>query len=152
MDSIDTELKDIQARLSRLYEVLETGKFGLEELTPRIKELRTRQDELSSTRLQLEAEAITRGVSEVNLLTVKTYAEDLRNILEEADFGEKKVFLRSFIKRIDISGTKVKIAYKLPQRESGNPEEIEEVLPIDIFGGAKCTEQRTFTLAFSLAT
>jgi hypothetical protein len=134
MDAADTELKDIQARLSRLYEVLETGKLGLEELAPRIKELRTRQDELSSTRLQLEAEAITSGVNEVDLVTVKAYAEDLRSILEEADFSEKKAFLRSFIKRIEVDDAQVKVNYRLPQRDE-KPEEIEEVLPIVTFGG-----------------
>ena len=127
MDTIDTELNDVQARLARLYDVLETGKLGLEELAPRIKVLKSRQDELSKVRLQLEAETIVCGVQDVDLATVKAYANDLRNLLEDADFTEKKGSLRSCVKRIEIDGQQAKVTYKLPQR-TGTTEEKEEVL------------------------
>jgi len=86
MRSIDADLTDTHARLSRLYDALETGKLGLEELAPRIKELKTREDDLSKARLQIEAEMIACGVQDVKLATVQAYAADLRNILEESDF------------------------------------------------------------------
>ena len=58
-------------------------------------------------------------------------AADLRSLLEEADFNEKKAFLRSFVKRIVVDGTQAKVTYKLPpQRTSKGVREIEEVLPI----------------------
>ena len=43
-----------------------------------------------------------------------TYAEDLKSLLEESDFAESKAFLRSFIKKIVISGEKATIYYNLP--------------------------------------
>lgn len=46
IDIIDTELRDVKARLAKLYDALETGKFDLDDLSPRIKELEARQDEL----------------------------------------------------------------------------------------------------------
>ena len=58
LDICDAELRDIQLRLSRLYDVLETGKLGLDELAPRIRELKKRQDELSKARIQIEADMI----------------------------------------------------------------------------------------------
>ena len=51
MDVIDAELRDIRARLSRLYDALETGKLDLDDLAPRIKELKTRQDELNKSKI-----------------------------------------------------------------------------------------------------
>ncbi len=61
LDICDAELRDIKARLSRLYDVLETGKLGLDDLAPRIKELKRRQDELSKNRVQVEADMVVQG-------------------------------------------------------------------------------------------
>jgi len=112
-------------------DALETGKLGLEELAPRIKELKTREDDLSKARLQIEAEMITCDVQDVKLATVKTYVSDLRNILVESDSTDRKAFLRSFIKKIVVDGERVVVTYKLPQRVPGVSNEIEKVLPID---------------------
>jgi len=103
VDAVDAELKDIKARLSRLYEALETGKLNLDDLAPRIRELKSRQDELSKVRIQIEAEIVARGIEQVDTALVKAYAQDLRSLLEEADLTERKAFLRSFIKRIEVS-------------------------------------------------
>jgi hypothetical protein len=42
MDAINAEMMDIKAKLSPLYNCLETGKLGLNDLAPWIKHLRTR--------------------------------------------------------------------------------------------------------------
>ena len=71
----------------------------------------------------------------MGLATVKAYAEDLRSLLGEADFVGRKAFLRSFIKRIEVNGTQVKLQYNLPLPRRGKPREEIEVLPIDTLGG-----------------
>lgn len=75
LDVIDTELKNVKSRLARLYDALETGKLKLDELAPRIRELKYRQDELSKIRVQVEAEMVAQGVEEVDMSLVKSYAE-----------------------------------------------------------------------------
>ena len=86
-------LLPIKARLSRLYDALETGKLGLDDLAPRIKELKRRQDELSKTRVQIEADMVVQGVKQVDAAMVKAYAQDLRSLLEEPGFTQRKAFL-----------------------------------------------------------
>ncbi len=54
--SIDFELRDTGTRLSKLYDALETGKLSLDDLAPRIRELRERLDQLSKARIQIEAD------------------------------------------------------------------------------------------------
>ena len=151
LDAIDADLNDVGIRLSRLYDALETNKLSLNDLAPRIKELRLRQDELSKTRLQLEAEKITRGVKHVDAEVVKSYARDLKCLLEEADIAESKAFLRSFINRIDIDGEKAKVHYILPMPPDGKMKKSLGVLPMVTPGGAKCTVLRTFQLTFSVS-
>ncbi len=137
LDAIDTELRDVRARLSRLYDALETGELELDDLAPRIKELKTRQDELNKAKIQIEAEMVARGVEQVDTAIVKAYAQDLRALLEEADFTERKAFLRSFIKRIEVNKEQVTIYYNLPTPQDVPLREQVGVLPIDTLGGAE---------------
>ena len=55
LETVDTELRDVNARLARLYDTLETGRLDINDLAPRIKELRTRQEGLLKTRVVAEA-------------------------------------------------------------------------------------------------
>ncbi len=136
LGTIDAEISEVRGRLSKLYDALETGKLNLDDLAPRIKELRLRQDELSKARLQLEAEQITSGVRHVDAEIVKAYALDLKNTLEAADITESKAFLRSFVERIDINKNEATIRYKLPMPQGENTQTVG-VLPIVTPGGAE---------------
>jgi len=81
---------------------------------------------------------------------VKAYARDLRGLLEEADFTERKAFLRSFIKRIEVSKEQVTVYYDLPVPQDGRAKEETAVLPIDTPGGDRVTIDRTFEVTFDL--
>jgi site-specific DNA recombinase len=143
LDAIDAELNDVEIRLSKLYDALETQKLNLDDLAPRIKELRARQGELSKARLLVEAEKVMRVVKHVDAKIVKAYARDLEYLLGEADILETKAFLRSFIKRIDIDGESAKIHYILPIPPDGKMKEPVGVLPMVTFGGEGGTRTPT---------
>ena len=143
METIDTELRDVRARLTKLYEALETGKLDLDDLAPRIKELKLRQDELSKARVLLEAEMAVQGVQQVDEAMVKAYAEDLRELLGEADLTERKAFIRSFVKRIEIDKGQVTVHYALPLPPDGRTSELAGVLPTVTFGGEGGTRTPT---------
>ena len=66
LDTIDGELKEVNCRLTKLYDALETGKLELNDLAPRIKELKVRQDDLLKTRVLLEADMTLHGVQHLN--------------------------------------------------------------------------------------
>ena len=143
LDAIAAELNDVGIRLSKLYDALETNKVSLDDLAPRIKELRSRQDELSKARLQLEAEQVTQGVKHVDAEVVKSYARELKCLLAEADVLESKAFLRSFIKRIEIDGENAKVHYILPMPPDGKMRESLGVLPMVTLGGEGGTRTPT---------
>lgn len=148
LDAIDAELNDVKARLARLYDALETGKLGLDALSPRIKELRGRQDALNKVHVQVEADMVVGETGHVDVETVKSYANDLRSLLEDAGFTDSKTFLRSFVKRIVINGRTATVYYNLPLPPGGKNK---SVLPIDTPGGAGVTIGRTFEMEFSLS-
>jgi site-specific DNA recombinase len=83
--NIENEIQEVENRLSRLYEALESGKLDLNDLAPRIKELRAMQGELSKARVVAEAEMTLQGCQQLDVKAVSAYAEDIRNILEESE-------------------------------------------------------------------
>jgi site-specific DNA recombinase len=133
-DAIDAELNDVEFRLSKLYDALETEKLSLDDLAPRIKGLRTRQNELHKARLLAEAEKTTRVVKHMDAKIVKAYAKELQCLLGEVDILESKAFLRSFIKRIEIDGGSAKIHFVVPTPPDAKTHESVEVLPMVTFG------------------
>ncbi len=56
---------------------------------------------------------ITLGVEQVDIATVKTYAQDLRSLLKEANFTDRKAFPRSLIKRTEVNEKQLTIPYLL---------------------------------------
>ena len=56
MANVDKEIREVENRLSRLYDALGSGKLDLHDLAPRIKELLAKQGELHKTRVVAEAE------------------------------------------------------------------------------------------------
>ena len=142
--TVDAEVTEVKLRLSKLYDALETGKVSLDDLAPRIRELRVRQDELMKARVQLEADTVLQEAEFVDLGRVKSYVEDLHKcLLEEADLIQSKSFLRSFVKRIEVSADQVRIDYKLPLSARGANKEVTEVLPIVTLGGEGGTRTPT---------
>ena len=74
---------------------------------------------------------MAQGPEHIDVEMVKSYAQDLRNVLEEASFTESKTFLRSFIEKIVIDGSEAVIHYNLPVPPDGKKKEHVGVLPID---------------------
>jgi site-specific DNA recombinase len=133
---LGADIRDANARLTKLYDALETGKLELNDLAPRIKELKARQDELLKLRGLLESDMELHGVQRVDAAQVKAYCADLRSLLSDTDIVKSKAFLRSFIEKIIIYGNKCTIYYKLPIPVTWH-ESDDLVLPIEPFGGAE---------------
>ncbi len=134
---------EIENRLSRLYDALETGKLTLDDLSPRIKELRAKQDELSKARVLAEAEITVQNYQQLDMEAVRAYVNDLANILEESEPAQRKGFLRSFVKKIVIDRDTAKLYYKLPVPPDGKRVESVGVLSIDTPGGEGGTRTPT---------
>jgi site-specific DNA recombinase len=121
--------------LNRLYDAVETGKISLDDLTPRIRELRNRQEQLLSRRIELEALMSDRKVELADLSTVKDYVSDLRHTLEESPLSARRAFIRSFVENIIVTKKEVQLNYTIPLLPKGLTEEKVGVLPTVHYGG-----------------
>ena len=136
LEEIEKRLESSNQKLLRLYVALETGKLELDDLAPRIKELRAEQTGL----LRAREEALTElGDAEPKGLSgeqVLAYARDLKAVLSKGTVMEQKSFLRSFIKTIEFEPGQVAIDYVIPmplEREEDRTSQ-REVLSFDRLG------------------
>ena len=132
---IKTEINDVEHRLERLYDAIETGQIKLADLAPRIQQLRQRQEQLQTTRMELEIQLSDRRVELADIETVTSYVKDLHNVLNDSSLTEKKSFVRSFIKEVKVTGDNVLLTYTMPMLPKGIKEEKLPVLPIVHYGG-----------------
>jgi site-specific DNA recombinase len=135
LGTILSELEDTNKRLTRLYDALETNRLGMDDLAPRIQELRRRQVQLLSARAELEQKLPDRRVYLADMETVTSYVQDLRNLLDESPLMERKSFIRSFIKEARVTGAEVSLIYTIPMSPRTITGEELAVLPIVHYGG-----------------
>jgi len=135
LNAVSAELENVSRRLGRLYDALETGALALGDLAPRIQELRMRQEQLQTTRWELEHLLSNRKVELADVNTVTSYVEDLRNLLDKSCIAEKKSFIKSFVREVKVTGSEVSINYTMPVSVGFPSEETMTVPPIVHYGG-----------------
>jgi site-specific DNA recombinase len=135
LDTIAHEIDETNHRLGRLYDALETGSLSMEDLAPRIRELRERQKQLEKSRLELEAQLSDRRVELADLGLVTEYVTDLRNILTYSSLAEQRAFIRSFVKEVKVTGRDVLLTYTIPMPPEGILQERMGVLNTVHYGG-----------------
>ena len=136
LQTVVEEIADVKRRLEKLYDALETGKVSLDDLAPRIQQLRLRQEQLQVTRWELERLLSDRRVELADMDTVTHYVEDLRSLLNESSLTEKRSFIRSFVKEVKVTGNQVLLTYTIPMSSKGIIEEELGVPSIVQYGGA----------------
>ena len=80
---LDAQLKDLEQRLERLYEVLEAWKLALDDLAPRIRDLRGKQDLLLRAKAEAHETLDAGRVELVSRKVVLEYLKDLKEVLEQ---------------------------------------------------------------------
>ena len=145
LDQIDGQLGKVSNKLAKLYAALETDKVDIDDLAPRLKQLRTQQRDLQVKRDEL-LDKVSNGTSQVvDLKAIQQHVSDLKGLLESASFLERKGFLRSFVKRVEFTLPQVAIDYTIPLPIEGGLTISKEVLRINKSGSPG--RIRTYDLA-----
>ncbi len=123
LEETESRLTDLAERLRRLYAALETGRLSVDDLAPRIKELRSQIHDLEAHKAQVESGL--EGGLQVGASEIKFYVDDLQGLLEAGSMMERKSFLRSFIRQVVIPESRQgdmqrgTIEYTLPLAPTG---------------------------------
>jgi DNA invertase Pin-like site-specific DNA recombinase len=135
LNTIEKEIIDAGGRLHHLYDAIETGKINLDDLGPRIHQLRDRQNMLQNRKEELLLILSGQKAEVPSREEVTEYARELRKLLEESSLVERKAFIRSFVKEVKVTGDDVSLTYMLPMLPNKVTEEKIPVLSIVHYGG-----------------
>jgi site-specific DNA recombinase len=119
----------MDSRLGKLYDAIETGEFKGGELAPRIKALSQKKEELLQAKAEVEETLHHKSVDIANPKVVRDYAIDLRNLMAQSSITEQRSFLKSFVERIEVDESEVKVYYTIPMPPYSVSEETVGVLP-----------------------
>lgn len=128
--TIDKQLEAFRGKLGKLYNSLETGKLDVDDLAPRIKELKTQIDTLEQKRNEILEEIDTPQSLPFNAQSLKAYVQDLADLLSKGSIVEQKSFLRSFIERIVVNHPEAEVFYNIPIINNKGRTSKSEVLPM----------------------
>ena len=129
LELLEVQMAEVDKRLGKLYDALETGEFKGGELAPRIKALFEKKEELQQSKVEAE-EALCHHIIELaDPLVVRAYVQDLRGLLGESCIVEQKAFLKSFVEGIEVGESEVKVKYTVPMLPDRLATEVLRVLP-----------------------
>ena len=135
LETASAGIGDVNQRLERLYDALETGKVTMDDLSPRIQELRERQKQLNAAKWELEALLADRHLEMADEKTVRRFIEELRALLSESPLAERRSFIRGFVGEVKVTGDQVVLTYTLPMPPKELTVEAMPVPPIVQYGG-----------------
>ena len=113
LDLLTKTLNNVNQRLDRLYDAIETGKVNLDDLVPRIRDLRERQEQIQARRLEIEAEISDRKVELVDMEYLSSYVDDFRDLLNDGTLVERRTFIKSFVEKIEVTGNEAVLTYSM---------------------------------------
>ena len=117
LTAIEEELEDLNRRLGRIWQAIETTDIELADASERIREHRERKE-----RLEIAAEEARELLSDRRRFldsadTIAAFAEDMSEFLMTSELTETKAFVWSFVKEIKVGSNCADIIYSLPTPE-----------------------------------
>ena len=128
LEAAETRIQGLNRRLRRNYDALESGLLDLEELAPRIRELRADLREAERHRDGVAQRVREGEASAVTLEAVVPYARKLRETLQIGTFKERKEFVAGIVSQVRVGRESVELDYRLPLPEVETGEGLSPVL------------------------
>ena len=144
LETVESELAEVRRRLDRLWHAVESTDLEINDILPRVREHKERQERLETAADDARALLSERRVVLDDVKTITAYAEDMSRFLMESELTESRAFIESFVKEIMISPGSAVIRYSIPMPDDSpipgkDAEEValhSPVLSTVKFGGA----------------
>ena len=115
--TIEEELEDLNRRLRRIWQAIETTDIELADASERIREHRERKEKLDIAAEEARALLSDRRQLLDSADTIAAFAEDMSEFLMTSEITETKAFVGSFVKEIKVGPGSADIHYSLPTPE-----------------------------------
>ena len=117
LDMLVVELAEVRRRLDRLWQAVETTDLEINDILPRIREHKERQEKLELAAEEARALLTERREVLDDVETITAYAQEMRNFLLKSDLTESRAFIKSFVKEIEVAPGRAVIRYSIPMPE-----------------------------------
>ena len=114
VEAVDEELNEIRRRLDRLWQAVETTDLEINDILPRIREHKERQEKLEIAADEARAILAVRMQGLGDEETIAAYVREMSDFLMESELTETRAFIRSFVKEIGVVPGKATIRYTIP--------------------------------------
>ena len=103
LETIESELADVRGRLDRLYDLVETTtEFNMADFAHRIRDHKERQQRLESAAEGARAILAQRRAVLDDVKTITAYAQDMNRFLQKSELTERRAFIETFVREIEL--------------------------------------------------
>ena len=115
LETIQSELADVRGRLDRLYDLVETTtEFNMADFAHRIRDHKERQERLESAAEGARAILAQRRAVLDDVKTITAYAKDMSRFLQKSELTERRAFIETFVKEIELLPDNAVVRYSVP--------------------------------------
>ena len=119
LETIESELADVLGRLERLYDLVETTtEFNMADFAHRIRDHKERQERLESAAEGAKAILSQRRAVLDDVRTITAYAQDMNRFLRKSELTERRAFIETFVKEIELLPDNAVVRYTIPISQS----------------------------------
>ena len=146
LDILKSQISDVDYRLEKLYDALETGAVEGSQLAPRITSLIEKKRDLERSRSETEENLRHQALEVADPKVIFSYVKHLKEVLDKSSLDDQKAFIRSFVNGVEVGEDDLTLLYTLPGLTDSQPLTAEStVLPIVEFGSRFASKGRTFS-------
>ena len=151
LETVESELAEVRRRLDRLWHTVENTDLEINDILPRIREHKERQEKLEIAAEDARAVLAERRVVLDDVDTITAHAKEMSEFLKTSELTETRAFVRSFVKEVVVRPGKATILYTIPTPEDspiGGADAAEVALSGRVMntvhsGGPDWTKSRT---------
>jgi len=148
LDLLKSQITDVEYRLGKLYDALETGAFEAPQLAPRISTLIEKKGDLERLQSVSEEKLRQQALEVAGPEVISDYVNDLKRVLDESSIVEQKAFIRSFVKGVEVGENDLTLLYTIPMLTASQASGLtEEVTVLPIIQSGSPGRIRTYDLA-----
>ena len=115
LETIESELADVRGRLDRLYDLVETTtEFNMAHFADRIRDHKERKERLESAAEGARAVLAQRRAVLDDVKTITAYAQDMSRFLQRSELTERRAFIETFVKEIELLPDNAVVRYSVP--------------------------------------
>ncbi len=133
--TLTKSLSDVERRLAKNYEALESGSVSIDDLAPRIRELRGDQKDLVASIRDSKSPDRKTNVPSVDDITHAL--ENFGDVMSTGSQGEQKEFVRGLVTQVVKSDDRALIRYRLPDGKSARQRDVLDIVPHGGAGGIR---------------